>query len=108
MSELSGEVVGRQWRYYAKVTPLPDGKWEVAVWSGDPFWNRTNGVFPRFVAARLSLPLYAVQRVVRTDRQARRVGARMVARCEKRHAAKFEREAFEVPRTLPEQPGGGA
>jgi hypothetical protein len=93
MAEQTGETGGT---YYARVEPLADSGWEVSVWSSDPFWAKSAGRFPRGVAERLGLPLDAVTRKVRTERRARRVAKKVVALCEKRHAAKYDRESFTV------------
>lgn len=90
----------RDWTYYAKVEPLADGRWEVAVWSGDPFWKHSSGAFPREVAQRLDLELWQIRKAFRSERRARKFALRAIALCEKRHAAKFDREEFTV-RVLP-------
>lgn len=94
------ETDARGWTYYAKVEPLADGRWEVAVWSGDPMWRRSSGAFPREVAQRLGLDLRQIRRAFRSERRARKFALRAIALCEKRHTAKFDREEFTV-RVLP-------
>lgn len=74
--------------YRAIVHPRPDGHWDVTIWGDrEP---------PADVAYSLRLEQRHVVKIVRTEARARRAAARMIARCEKRHAAKYDRDSFTI------------
>ena len=82
--------------YEARIEPQADGGWAISIWSLDPFYERSAGAFPRSVAERLGLGWDQTERWAKDERRARKLAVKMLAECERRHAAKYDRKGFRL------------